>query len=299
VGAGLVPWAIGTETSGSIVTPAAFCNVTGLRPTYGLVSRGGAMALSWTLDKIGPMARSAEDCGLALHVMSGADAEDPGSAGKRYYHVPQFAPKMADLRVGFHPADFEQGVTDEARPVFRQALEVVKGLGVKMVEMKLPDFPYGAMVSTILNAEMGSIFEDLVASGKVEELADKRQIAGIKMSQEVLAKDYLRAMRVRRLANQKLREMFWDVDLYLTPARSGIAGKVSEPLDRPGPSGSPVIPAGNLAGLPAISLPCGFAGGMPLAIAFMGAPFTEGKLIAAGMAFQGVTDWHKRRPKVP
>jgi aspartyl-tRNA(Asn)/glutamyl-tRNA(Gln) amidotransferase subunit A len=206
---------------------------------------------------------------------------------------------MADLRVGFDPADFEQGVTDDARPAFAQALEVVKGLGVKMVEMKLPDFPYGAMVSTILNAEMGSIFEDLVASGKVDDLADKRQIAGIKMSQEVLAKDYLRAMRVRRLANQKLREMFWDVDLYLTPARGGIAGKVSEPLDRPGPSGSPVIPAGNLAGLPAISLPCGFAGGMPLAIAFMGAPFTEGKLIAAGTAFQGVTDWHKRRPKAP
>lgn len=299
VAAGLVPWAIGTETSGSILTPAAFCNVTGLRPTYGLVSRTGAMALSWTLDKIGAMARSAEDCGLILHVMSGADPDDPGSAGKRFYYVPQFAPKMADLKVGYNPADFTEGVTAESRPAFAQALEAFKSLGVKMVEAKLPDFPYGPMVSTIISAEMGSIFESLVESGKVDELADKRQIAGIKASQEVLAKDYLRAMRVRRLANQKFREMFFEMDLYLTPSRSGPAGKISEPLDRPGPPASPVIPAGNLAGLPAISLPCGFAENMPLAISLLGAPFTEGKLLAVGKAFQTATDWHKRRPKTP
>lgn len=299
VAAGLTPWAIGTETSGSILTPCAFCGVTGLRPTYGLVSRTGAMALSWTLDKIGPMARTAEDCGFILQVMSGADSDDAGSAGKRFFHAPQFAPKMSELRVGYNPADFTDGALPEARPAFEQALAAVRSLGVKLIETKLPDFPFGAMVATIISAEMGSIFEDLVATGKVDELADKRQIAGIKVSQEVLAKDYLRAMRIRRLVQQEFRQMFYDIDLYLTPARSGPAGKISEPLDRPGVPATPVIPAGNLAGLPAICLPCGLADKLPVAISLLGPAFSEGRLIAAGMAFQQATDWHKKRPSVP
>lgn len=296
VAAGLVPWAIGTETSGSILTPAAYCGITGLRPTYGLVSRAGCMALSWTLDKIGPMARSAEDCGHVLNVISGGDGNDPGSANKRFYFAPEFAPKMKELRVGFTPADFTDGVVPEARAAFGQALDAVRSLGVEMKEIKLPDFPYGAMVATIINAEMGSIFEDLVASGKVDELADKRQIAGIKLTQEVLAKDYLKAMRVRRLVQQEFTRLFWDVDVILTPSRSTIANKISEPLDRPGVPPVPIIPAGNLAGLPAISLPCGFVEKMPIGIALAGTPFSENKLIAFGTAFQGATNWHKQRP---
>lgn len=298
VAAGLTPWAIGTETSGSILTPAAFCGITGLRPTYGLVSRTGAMALSWTLDKIGPMARTAEDCGLILQAISGADGDDAGSAGRRFFHTPQFAPPMAELRVGYNPADFTEGVMPEARPAFEQALAAVRGLGVKLIETKLPDFPYSAMVATIISAEMGSIFEELVTSGKVDQLADKRQIAGIKVSQDVLAKDYLKAMRIRRLVQEELRKMFYDIDLLLTPARSGPANKITDPLDRPGVPATPVIPAGNLGGLPAICLPCGLVQQMPVAISFLGPAFSEGKLIAAGMAFQSATDWHKKRPTV-
>jgi len=297
VAAGLVPYALGSETSGSILTPAAFCGVTGLRPTYGLVSRAGCMALSWTLDKIGPLARSAEDCALVLQAIAGGDAEDPGSSGKRFYYTPQFAPAMKELKVGYNPADFSDGVAEEARPAFAAALDAVGKLGVQMVEVKLPDYPYGAMVSTIISAEMGSLFEDLVESGKVDELADRRQIAGIRTSQEVLAKDYLRAMRLRRLVQQDFSKMFYEqVDVFLSPSRTGIANKISEPLDRPGPSGSPIIPAGNLAGLPAISLPCGFASNMPVGIALVGAPYSENKLLAFGNEFQKLTDWHKRRP---
>ncbi len=296
VAAGLVPWALGSETSGSILTPSAFCGITGLRPTYGLVSRHGAMALSWTLDKIGPMARTAEDCGHILDIIAGGDSEDPGSAGKRFYYAPQFAPEMKELTVGFNPADFSDGVITEARPAFAEALRVVRGLGVKLVEAKIPDLPYSAMVSTIIAAEMGSIFEDLVATGKVDELADRRQIAGIKVSQEVLAKDYLKAMRLRRLVQKEFAKIFLDIDLLLAPARSAPANRVSEPLDRPGVPPTPLIPAGNLAGLPAISLPCGLAGNLPVAIQLVGEPFSENKLIAAGKAFQASTDWHKRRP---
>jgi aspartyl-tRNA(Asn)/glutamyl-tRNA(Gln) amidotransferase subunit A len=296
VAAGLVPWAVGTETSGSILTPAAFCGITGLRPTYGLVSRAGCMALSWTLDKIGPMARSAEDCGHILNAMAGGDADDPGSANKRFYYAPQFAPPMNEVKVGYNPADFTDGVVPEARGVFAEALNTMRSLGVKLVEAKIPDFPYGAMVATIISAEMGSIFEDLVTSGKVDDLADKRQIAGIKVSQEVLAKDYLRAMRIRRMVQQDFAKLFFDVDMFLAPARSGPANRISEPLDRPGVPATPLIPAGNLAGLPALSLPCGFVEKLPVAIQLVGPPFSENKLIAAGKAFQSQTDWHKQRP---
>ncbi len=296
VAAGLVPYALGSETSGSIITPAAYCGITGLRPTYGLVSRTGCMALSWTLDKIGPMARSAEDCAHVLAAISGGDAEDPGSAGKRFIYAPQFVPPMKEIRVGFNPADFTDGCTPETRPEFAKALDAFRSLGVKMVETKLPEFPYGPMVSTIISAEMGSIFEDLVESGKVDELADKRQIAGIKVSQEVLAKDYLKAMRIRRLVQQAFAKMFLDFDMFLSPARNAIASKLSDPLDRPGPSSSPIIPAGNLAGIPALSLPCGFAEGLPIGIALAGPAFTENKLVGVGKAFQAATDWHKRRP---
>ncbi|MCC6391881.1 MAG: amidase [Bryobacterales bacterium] len=298
VAAGLVPYALGSETSGSILTPSAYCGITGLRPTYGFVSRAGCMPLSWTLDKIGPMAHSAEDCALVLEAISGGDNDDPGSSGKRFYYTPQFAPKLTDLKLGYNPSDFTDGVVEQARPAFSQALDAVRSLGLKLVEAKLPDFPFSSMVATIISAEMGSVFEELVASGKVDELADKRQIAGIKVSQEVLAKDYLRAMRIRRLAQQEFAKLFWDVDLWLSPALSTPATRLSEPLDNPAIPPTPIIPAGNLAGIPALSLPCGFAGNLPLGLAVAGPPYSENRLIAAGKAFQSATDWHKRRPPV-
>ncbi|MGH9660064.1 MAG: amidase, partial [Bryobacteraceae bacterium] len=180
VAAGLAPYALGSETSGSILTPAAFCGVTGLRPTYGLVSRHGAMALSWTMDKIGPMCRSAEDCGHVLQVIAGGDSNDAASAGKTFYYVPQFARQMKDIRVGYAPVDFTEWADPAARPAFEKALAVVRDLGVQMVETKLPDLPYGAVTGTIISTEGSTIFEPLIRSGKVDDLADKKQIAGLK-----------------------------------------------------------------------------------------------------------------------
>src|SRR5438105_8478860 len=180
VAAGLAPFAIGSETSGSIVTPAAFCGVTALRPTYGLVSRYGAMALSWTLDKLGPFAHTAEDCGLVLQAIAGKDGKDPGSAGKSFYYTPQYARAMKDLRLGYAPVDYAEWAEPAARPAFEAALGVLKASGVTLVETRLPPFPYAATLSTILAAEQASIFEPLIASGKVDDLADKAQIAGLK-----------------------------------------------------------------------------------------------------------------------
>jgi aspartyl-tRNA(Asn)/glutamyl-tRNA(Gln) amidotransferase subunit A len=304
VAAGLVPFAIGSETSGSIVTPASFCGVTALRPTYGLVSRHGAMALSWTLDKLGPFARSAEDCGIILQAIAGKDSKDPGSAGKSFYYTPQYARAMKDLRVGYAPADFAEWAEPATRPAFEAAIAVLRASGMQFVETRLPDFPYGAALSTILAGEMGSIFEPLIASGKVEELADKPQIAGLKASLELPAKDYLRAMRLRRLIQEQVGSLFGTVDVLLAPGRAAVAPKIDTPLDRGGggaaspkdPGFRSIIPMGNLAGLPALVLPCGFADNMPVALQLVGVPFSENTLLAIGREFQARTDWHKRRP---
>jgi len=301
VAAGLVTFAIGSETSGSILTPAAFCGVTGLRPTYGLVSRRGAMALSWTLDKLGPMCRSAEDCALVLHQLAGADLGDPGSAGRNFNYTPQYTRKPGDITIGYMPVDFEDGAEPSAQPALRAAFEVVKSLGVKLKEIKLPEFPYGALVGTVIAGEAGSIFEDLIRSGKVDQLADKHQIAGLKAMLDLPATEYQRAMRVRTLVKQAFRDLFLNCDMVLSPARLGPAPKVAEPLDTPGPptkSRGGLIPGGNLAGLPALSLPCGFAEGMPVGISLLGRPFYENQLVAVGNMFQKQTDWHRRRPPV-
>jgi len=303
VAAGLVPFAIGSETSGSILTPAAFCGVTALRPTYGLVSRYGAMPLSWTLDRLGPFCRSAEDCGLVLETIAGGDRRDPGSAGKSFYYTPQYARKMSELRIGFAPADFNEWPEEAARPAFQQALEAMRGLGATMVETRLPDFPYGPTIDAIISADAASVFEPLISSGKVDELADQKQIAGLKAGLEISANVYLKAMRVRRLAREAIFKLFGDVDVLLTPARLGTAPKIDEPLDhrpdraRPKDAGlTALIPAGNLAGMPALALPCGFADNLPVALQLAGVPFSENTLLAVGKEFQSRTDWHKRKP---
>jgi aspartyl-tRNA(Asn)/glutamyl-tRNA(Gln) amidotransferase subunit A len=304
VAAGMVGFALGSETSGSILTPSAYCGVTGLRPTYGLVSRAGAMALSWTLDKIGPMCRSAQDCGHVLSVISGADHNDPGSAGKSFYYAPQYARELKELRIGYAPADFEVLAEGSARSGFGEALGVMKTLGVPVAETALPDFPYSALTGTIIQAEAASIFEKLITSGEVDQLADQRQAQGLKAGLEIPAKDYLKAMRIRTLVQEAFRELFSKVDLLVAPARYTPATKITEPLDRsnttPGrPRGmSGLTAAGNLAGLPALSLPCGLAEGMPIGLQLVGRPFSENLLLKVGAEFQARTDWHRRRPPV-
>ncbi|MCU1258337.1 MAG: Amidase [Bryobacterales bacterium] len=295
VAAGLVPFALGSETSGSIITPSAFCGVTGLRPTYGLVSRYGAMPLAWTLDKIGPMCRSAEDCGMVLDAISGGDSKDPGSAKKTFYYTPEYHRDFKALRIGFAAADFSEGADPAARPAFEQALSVLRGMGLNLVETKLPEFPYGALVNLISHTEGASVFEPLIVSGQVDELADPKQAVGLRAGLQIPARDYLRAQRVRTLVQDSFHKLFADLDVLVAPARYGPASRISEPLDAGMP---PLIPAGNLAGLPALSFPCGFANGLPVALQICGLPFSENQLIAIAREYQTRTDWHRRRPPV-
>ncbi|HEX3878741.1 MAG TPA: amidase [Bryobacteraceae bacterium] len=301
VAAGIVPFALGSETSGSILTPSSYCGVTGLRPTYGLVSRYGAMALSWTLDKIGPIAHTAEDCGLILQVISGSDSKDPGSAGKSFYYTPQYARPLKELRIGYAPIDFTDRADASARPAFAAALAALKETGVQLVETSLPVFPYASALSTILYAEQASIFEELIESGKVNDLADPAQIAGLKASSDVPAKDYLKAMRLRRLMQEAFRQLFSEVDALISTGRPGPATPVDQPLDmtKNVPGGfNGIVQAGNLAGLPAIAFPCGFAENLPVALQVVGPAFSENTILAIAREFQARTDWHKRRPAI-
>jgi aspartyl-tRNA(Asn)/glutamyl-tRNA(Gln) amidotransferase subunit A len=303
VGAGLAPFALGSETSGSILTPASYCGVSGLRPTYGLVSRHGAMALSWTLDKIGVLARSAEDCGFVLHQIAGADDEDPGSAHKSFYYSPQYYGNLKDLKIGYAEIDFTEWPEPSLRPAFAQALAVVKSLGPGMVETKLPDFPYGPVISCIIDSEAASVFETFIRSGRVDQLADQGQIDGLKASMNYSALDYLKAMRVRTQIQAAFRELFASVDFLVAPTKVDLPDKANVPFDetppkRPETKGvfAGLVQASNLCGLPAVTVPCGFVSGLPIGLQIVGRPFSENRILALAVEFQKQTNFHKQRP---
>jgi len=318
VAAGLIPFGIGSETSGSIITPAAYCGITGLRPTYGLVSRYGAMALSWTMDKLGPMCRSAEDCALVLEVMAGPDARDPGSAGRTFRFRRQGRP-ASQVRVGYLAEDFQR-VHPSARRAMQEAVAAMRSLRGPWKRVALPRLPIAEMARTIIAAEGSTAFEGLIRSPRLRQLADRRQQIGLRAGLEVTAVSYLNAMRLRRLLQDAFARLFSDVDVIVAPSRLVPASRLDEPLDplwrpgrpvsaasrlnrssRPGGGGGvALIPAGNLAGLPGLSLPCGFTTtALPVGLQLVGRPFEEGTLIDLGRAYQRITDWHRRRPPSP
>ncbi|HET8569073.1 MAG TPA: amidase [Candidatus Limnocylindria bacterium] len=311
VAGGLVSYALGSETSGSIGTPASYCGVTGLRPTYGLVSRHGAMALSWTLDKIGPMARTAEDCAIVLEAIAGPDVKDPTASGRRFRRLDRRAAVSAlrGLRVGIAGEELEHA-TPEARAALERAFkEFTRVTRAKVVRAVLPELPYGPLVATVYAAEGATIFAELIEGPRFEELRDARQKAGLRASLEIKARDYLQAMRLRSRVSDAFRGLFSECDVILSFGRNTTATPVDQPLDR-GPGGRPgtppvaagngaLIAAGNLAGVPAIFFPCGFgSNGLPVALQVVGPPFSEPLLVAAVEAYQRATRHHARTPKV-
>jgi len=311
VAAGLVPYGIGSETSGSILSPSSNCGVTGLRPTYGLVSRYGAMALAWTMDKLGPMCRTAEDCGIVLEAMAGPDARDPGTAGRTFRMGRSRRPLHA-LRVGYAIEDFESA-EPSVRATLRGALDAFTQLGARTVRAVLPALPIDSVARTVIRVEGSAVFQDLVRSGRAALLADQRQAIGLRAGMEISAVDYIAAMRIRRLLQDSFAQLFRRADVILAPARPRPAPRIDEPIDaewrpvgrtRRAPGGTTVVagnaaltPAGNLAGLPGLAVPCGFSTkGLPIAVQLVGRPFEESTLIALGRAYQEVTDWHQRIP---
>ncbi len=312
IGAGLVPFAIGSETSGSIGTPSAYCGVTGLRPTYGLVSRKGAMALSWTLDKLGPMARTAEDCAAVLEAIAGADAADRTTSGKRF--KPMAARPAAAVakraRIAFADEDIADHASPDAKRALEKGVEEFKRIAPNFVRATLPVMPFGPMVQTVYGSEGAEIFADLIEGKRFEQLIDARQKAGLRAALETKARDYLHAMRMRTRLQDALDSMFRDVDVILSVGRAITATPITQPLDSPPTTASATPPpnrrtgnigliaAGNLAGVPAIFFPCGFGtDGLPVGLQLVGPPFSEPLLVALASAYQRETDHHTKRPR--
>ncbi len=302
VAAGLVPFAIGSETSGSIITPAAYCGVSGLRPTYGRISRHGAMALSWTLDKLGPMCHSADDCALVLAVIAGRDRLDPTTAGRSFVFPEPAANAPKRFRVGII-----RGTTAGTQPAVRTNFEAaVKVLGrfCDVVEdVAFPNLPFGPVVSLVIEAEGASSFRTLIESGRMRELRTASMHPAACAASVLPAVDYLQAMRLRTRMRRALHELYARYDALIAPAR----GTVAYPLDRNFSeayrdyrSGPPIIPAGNLAGQPALSVPTGLGpDGLPTGIQFTGKAWSEARLLTIARAYQEATDWHRRRPTLP
>jgi aspartyl-tRNA(Asn)/glutamyl-tRNA(Gln) amidotransferase subunit A len=307
VAAALVPFAIGSETSGSIITPAAFCGVSGLRPTYGRVSRHGAMALSWTLDKLGPMCRTADDCGLVLAALAGPDPLDPTCAPDPFPY-PQREPTAPPGADGKRPkVGVIKGATRNAQPEvkknFEESLRVLAGFAEVVEDVELPALPFGDVVGTIIKAEAASAFRDLIESGKVAKLRSPADRSGGYVASMVLAVDYLQAMRVRGVMKRAMDELAAKYDALVAPARSTVSYPIDVDFDKAYPGsfgGPPVIQAGNAVGQPALAVPNGFGQKeLPTGIHFLGRAWGEGRLLQLAHAYQQATDWHKKRPPVP
>ena len=298
--AGLVAFAIGSETSGSIVTPAAFSGVTGLRPTYGRVSRHGAMALSWTLDKLGPMCRSAEDCGLVMAAIAGRDPKDATSVNRPFRPAPA-REKAKRPRVGVLKGSFEKA-QPEVRKNFEESLKVLAAFCDVVPDVEFPDFPYGPAVGTIVGAEGASAFRDLVESGRAKELRVPNDRWGGYAASMVLAVDYIQALRLRAPMKRALDALYAKFDALVSPSRATVSYPIGPDFDKVYPDvsgGPPVIAAGNLVGQPALSLPNGFGeNGLPTAFQLTGRAFSDETLVALGTAVQARTEWHRKRPPV-
>ncbi|MFL5463259.1 MAG: amidase [Gemmatimonadaceae bacterium] len=292
--AGLVGFSIGSETLGSISSPSTRCGTTGLRPTFGRVPRTGAMALSWTMDKLGPICRSVEDCAIVLDAIYGPDGQDNTVVPASYHWNAQLSPKT--LRIGYVKSAFDTPLTDPADPKRTlhatkkfddAALDVFRRLGIKLIPVDLPDVPYDAM-RIILTAEAAAAFDELTRSDRDKELVQQGKFDWpntFRTARFIPAVDYVNANRLRSIAIQKWDDLMRSVDVIVTPTG---AANLSQ------------LVATNLTGHPAVILPNGFRDdGTPVSLTFLGGLFEEGKLLAVARAYQDATEFHLKHPVVP
>lgn len=280
VAAGLLPFAIGTETYGSIVSPSTICGTTGLRPTYGRVSRNGAMALSWSMDKIGPITRSVEDLAIVFDVIHGADNLDPTVYDVPFSYIP--GAEVKNFRVGYLKKDFEGNY-----PFKKYDSLVLKQLemaGVELIPVELPDFPAGD-ISIMLSAEAAAAFDELTRSNQDDLLT--RQIKNawpnvFRAARFIPAVEYINASRARTLLIQQMHDAVKDVDIYLAPSWQGSNLLIT-----------------NLTGHPSVVVPTGFsASGTPVSITFCAGLFQEGKLLQFAKFWQDMNTYHKKHPEM-
>jgi Asp-tRNA(Asn)/Glu-tRNA(Gln) amidotransferase A subunit family amidase len=276
VAAGLVGFALGTETLGSIVSPCMRCGATGLRPTFGRVARTGAMALCWSLDKIGPLARTVEDCLLVLDAIHGADVGDPSSLDMPLNFDATYS--VRGLRLGYGPAWFDD---EQATSVERLALQAARRLDLRLVPVELPDWPYESLMD-ILTVEAASAFEELTLSNRDDELVWQEPQAWPNLFRQTRftpAIEYVQAERFRRMVMEMMAEQFECVDAMISPSFAGSLLLIT-----------------NNTGHPSLTIRCGFNGdGTPQGITLWGRLFDEGTLCNIGIALETELDvWHRR-----
>ena len=280
VSAGLIPFAIGTETLGSIVSPSTVCGVTSLRPTYGRVSRSGAMALSWSMDKIGPLCRNTEDIAIVFNTLYGLDEKDQTLYNASFNYTPKLDIKK--LRIGYLKNDFDKNYAFHKNDSL--ALKKLEELGVQLIPIELPDINVDNL-RIILSAEAGAAFDELTRSNKDDLL--KRQTKNAWPNQFrsyrfIPAVEYINANRIRFQLIQEMEKLFDKVDLYVAPSWQG----------------SNLLTT-NLTGNPCVVLPNGFSQrGTPTSFTFIGNLFDEARLIAFAKIYQDATDHHKKHPKL-
>lgn len=279
VAAGLVGFAIGTETYGSIVSPSRECGTTGLRPTFGRVSRYGAMALSWTMDKVGPLCRGVEDCALVFAALHGPDGHDD-SLVENIPFVWKPESKLKDLRVGYDEKAFAQ-----ASAAQKEVLIVLRDLGITTKPINLPtrDPAYGALPGLTIDTEGAAAFSELAASGGLRELVQQGNSAWPNQFRSALlipAVDYIQAQRLRRHLQLEMVKALNGIDVYVTPAGS-----------------APSITYTNLAGHPTLITRCGKSeSGRPVSIEFTGNLYREDAILRLAYAYEQATHWHTQWP---
>ena len=279
--AGLVGFSIGTETLGSIISPSSRCGVAGLRPTYGRVSRYGAMGLSWTMDKIGPICRGVEDCAAALNGIYGADGRDLTVGAVPFNWEP--ARSLANMRIGYLKTEFDQQQDPERKTIYQQALDALKSAGANLQPIEMPKFSVAAL-RIILVAEAATAFDDITRDGRVNQLSGQEASDWpntFRSSRFIPAVEYIRAQRARRLLMRDMEELMSKWDVFVSPAPGSISLLIT-----------------NLTGHPAVAVPCGFPKGLPQSIMFTGALYDEGAPLRVALAYERATEWHTMHPKM-
>ena len=280
VSAGLLPFGIGTETNGSIVSPATVCGVSGLRPTFGRVSRDGAMALSWTMDKVGPLCRNAEDLAIVFNSIYGPDGKDQTVYSAPFNYQPKIDFKK--LKIGYLKKVFDRKYAFHKNDSL--AIKKLEELGATMIPIELPDIQTNDL-RIILTAESAAAFDELTRSNRDDLLEQQTKRAWsntFRSARFIPAVEYINANRIRYLLIQEMAKLMEKVDLYISPSWVGNNLLLT-----------------NLSGNPLVVVPNGFSeNGTPTSFTFVGKLFDEGKLIAAAKLYQDATDFHKKHPKL-
>ncbi len=301
VAAGLAPFAVGTETWGSIICPSAFCGASGFRPTYGRVSRFGAMALSWSMDKIGPIGRSADDCARVFAAIAGHDARDRATLPldkAAFTYSPSLELKSKPLRVAWLTNAWPK-IEPEAAAVAEAAAKSLRRIFPGMRNVALPEGPWEDAASLIISVEGAAAFRELIRSGKVSELADPLgQIAGY-VNEQLGGADYVRALQVRELLQAKMTALFDSADVLVAAAQPMVATPLEMNLETGISYPDPLGAIGNLCGLPAISVPCGFTKEhLPVGLQFVAKAGNDYASLIAARTYQQHTNWHRQHPNI-